>query len=204
MQLSLLLLYALSVLLLIATPGPVMALVVEARLRGGTRQALLTALGSNGASLVLIGVAVLVLGASLSLDPRLLEWISLGGCLFIGYLGLTGLRRGAYNEGQESPSGHGWGRGFLVGIANPKDIVFFIAFFPQFIPITTSFSQSVTWLGLIWLVIDLVILGGYIYLAGRPFSLRHAGRIATAASVALLLIGGLGALYAGARLLGGE
>lgn len=202
MQLSLLLLYAFSVFLLIATPGPVMALVVDARLRAGTRQALLTALGSNGASLVLIAVAALVLGASLSLDPRLLEWISLGGCLFIGYLGLTGLRRGVAGEGQSSRSGHGWGRGFLVGIANPKDIVFFIAFFPQFIPVTASFSRSVTWLGLIWLAIDLAMLGGYIYLAGRPFSQRHGRKIALAANVVLLLIGLMGAVYAGWRLLG--
>ena len=202
MQLSLLLLYALSVFLLIATPGPVMALVVDARLRGGPRQALLTALGSNGASLVLMAVAALVLGASLSLDPRLLEWISLGGGLFIGYLGLAGLRRGFSGQGQQSRSTHGWGRGFLVGIANPKDIVFFIAFFPQFIPITSSFTRSVTWLGLTWLVIDLAILGGYIYLAGRPFSQRHARRIALAASLALLLIGALGAVFAVWRLLG--
>lgn len=202
MHLSLLLLYAVSVCLLIATPGPVMALVVDARLRGGLRQAVLTALGSNGASLVLIAVAALVLGASLALDPRVLDWISLGGCGFVAYLGLAGLRREFTADASSPGSAHGWGRGFLVGLANPKDIVFFIAFFPQFIPITPSFAWSVTWLGLVWLVVDLAILGGYIYLAGRPSSQRHARQIALAASLALVLIGAVGAVYAGRRLFG--
>src|SRR5690606_15519295 len=49
--------YALTVLLLIATPGPVVALIVNTAAACGTRKALFTAVGTNWASLVLIGAA---------------------------------------------------------------------------------------------------------------------------------------------------
>jgi len=70
-NMSLLLAYALSVLMLVATPGPVVALIVSTSMNAGPRQAWLTALGTNAASLLLALLAVLMLSGGLALDPRL-------------------------------------------------------------------------------------------------------------------------------------
>lgn len=55
------LLYCLAVVIMIATPGPVMLLVASAGLKGGYKHALQTIFGTNFASLVLIGLSILSL-----------------------------------------------------------------------------------------------------------------------------------------------
>ena len=47
----------------------------------------------------------------------------------------------------------------LVGISNPKDIIFFSAFFPQFVSISPHLDLSLTILTLTWIVLDFLTLG---------------------------------------------
>ena len=95
MNTPLLLAYLGTIILLIATPGPVVLLVVQTSGRSGSGAAIKTALGANAASLVLVAAAAAVLAGSLALSPHLLQWGGLLGCLFIAWLGFSGLRRGA-------------------------------------------------------------------------------------------------------------
>ena len=55
------LLYCIAVVIMIATPRPVMMLVASAGLKGGYRKAFQTIFGTNFASLILITVSILVL-----------------------------------------------------------------------------------------------------------------------------------------------
>ena len=86
-------------------------------------------------------------------------------------------------------------QGFMVGISNPKDIIFFIAFFPQFIQITESFGKSMVVLSLLWVAIDFAVLSLYIFAIGKIASQRSNRLISLASGVALLLIAGGGLLY---------
>ena len=191
--------YALTVLLLIATPGPVVALIVNTAAASGSRKAMFTAVGTNWASLVLIGAAAWVILTSAAIDKAWLSCMSLLGCLFIGYIAVSTLREclqapAAPTEAQAPKTGRGglW-QGFMVGISNPKDIIFFIAFFPQFIQITESFGKSMVVLSLLWVVIDFAVLSLYIFAIGKIASQRSNRMISLASGVALLLIavGGL-------------
>ncbi len=146
MNSSLLLIYVFSVLALIVTPGPVVALIINTSLQSGSRCALLTAAGTNLASLMLALVAVLILSGSFSVSPGVLSAISFLGCLFILYLAVQGLRYPPGQVPQARRARSGISTGFVVGISNPKDIIFFVAFFPQFIHVADSFSASVAWL----------------------------------------------------------
>ncbi|QXI26997.1 LysE family translocator [Pseudomonas vanderleydeniana] len=207
MNFSLLLLYLLSVALLIVTPGPVVALAINTSLKAGTGRALLTVLGTNGASLVLALLAILILAGSLSLNEQLLNLVSFAGCLFIGHLGLQGLKDALRTPVDDRPqqalpsSRSGFVKGFLVGISNPKDIIFFVSFFPQFIQITPSFGHSALLLTVLWVLVDFSILGLYIHLASRMFSARHKARVTFASSLVLLLVAIFGAGYAARSLL---
>lgn len=91
MNLSLLAAYFAAILLLIATPGPVVVMVANTAARFGARRALLTALGSNWASLLLIGIAALIITGLFAVDMRMLQWIGLLGCLFIGRMAIVSL-----------------------------------------------------------------------------------------------------------------
>ncbi|AVD89776.1 MULTISPECIES: LysE family translocator [unclassified Pseudomonas] len=201
MNTALTLTYALTVLLLIATPGPVVALIVNTAAASGSRKAIFTAVGTNWASLVLIGAAAWVILTSAAIDKTWLSAMSLLGCLFIGHIAVGTLKDAlqapaAEASGEASKAGRGglW-QGFMVGISNPKDIIFFIAFFPQFIQITESFGKSMVVLSLLWVFIDFAVLSLYIFAIGKIASQRSNRLISLASGVALLLIATGGLLY---------
>lgn len=193
--------YALTVLLLIATPGPVVALIVNTAAASGSRKAIFTAVGTNWASLVLIGAAAWIILTSAAIDKTWLSAMSLLGCLFIGYIAVGTLREALAAPAAEAPAEPakpgrgGLLQGFMVGISNPKDIIFFIAFFPQFIQITESFGKSMVVLSLLWVVIDFAVLSLYIFAIGKIASQRSNRMISLASGVALLLIAAGGLLY---------
>ncbi|TNE67243.1 MAG: LysE family translocator [Rhodobacteraceae bacterium] len=209
MNFTLLFAYLTSIVLLIATPGPVVALVLTTAAKRGRRQAILTVLGTNWASLVLIGTAALVISGLLTIDARVLTWVSLIGCLFIAWMAIQALhhtspppeaqptkqlqlaRRGA------SPLLHG----FLAGISNPKDILFFVAFFPQFVGITNRHEISLIILTLLWILFDFAILVSYAAAIHTSAFRRHAHQIAQVSAVFLLCVAIAGGAYSANDLL---
>ncbi|MGL3043583.1 LysE family translocator [Acinetobacter pecorum] len=176
MNISEYILYCLAVVLMIATPGPVMLLVASVGLKGGYAAALRTIFGTNFASLVLIALSVLSLKGLLVINAQWLDAIKLLGCLYIGYLGLQIFREVFFEQAEVtqeklSPVRGGFQQGFLVGISNPKDIIFFAAFFPQFIGITPTLDLSLIMLTLSWIVLDFLTLS-LVYLGFNR--LRHS------------------------------
>lgn len=163
MNISEYLLYCLAVVVMIATPGPVMLLVASSGLKGGYAAALRTIFGTNFASLILIALSILSLKGLLVINEQWLDAIKLLGCLYIGYLGLQIFREVIFQQAESaqkklSPVRGSFQQGFLVGISNPKDIIFFAAFFPQFIGITSDLDLSLIILTLSWIVLDFLTL----------------------------------------------
>ncbi|OLS62305.1 LysE family translocator [Pseudomonas putida] len=195
MNTPLLIAYLGTVILLIATPGPVVLLVLDAASRSGTASAVRTALGANAASLILVAAAAAVLAGTLALSPQVLQWGALAGCLFIGWLGFSGLRDSGAGEEGTAKKANGWWQGFLIGIANPKDILFFVALFPQFIPVTESFGTSIGLLALLWLVVDLGILALYIGLMRHALAQRCRAWVSRLSAWMLLLLAAVGVIY---------
>jgi len=167
-------LFIFSVIIMIATPGPVMILVASAGLKGGYKKALETIFGTNLASLVLIFISVLVLKGVLGINENYLNIIRILGCLYIGYLGFSILKeviQAPHPEAIQTVSAQngGFKKGFLVGISNPKDIIFFSAFFPQFISISPNINFSLSLLTVTWIILDFLTLS-LVYLFFRRLS----------------------------------
>lgn len=209
METSLLAAYVVSVMLLVATPGPVVALVIHTSVRQGAKQAVFTALGTNWASLVLIAAAVLILSGAMSISQDLISFLSLLGCVFIGYIAIDSLKsttltpapdielggHSTYPSRKKGATLSCLAKGFAVAISNPKDIIFFVAFFPQFISITGTFGESVTVLTVLWILIDLAILTAYIFFMQNRIAKKYEKLISVMSSVALLAIAALGLVY---------
>ncbi|CAI8885940.1 LysE family translocator [Kosakonia quasisacchari] len=186
------------VLTLLATPGPVVALVCAAAARGNHARAFLTLAGTNLASLALIALAGLTLAGVVTLSSRLLNLVGLAGSLFIAITAVQALHALRREKGKKISQNGGQGGfvvGFMTAIANPKDILFFIAFFPQFTGITGEFSASITLLTAIWVVLDFSVLTLYILAVKCWLPTKQSGRFATFSSLILLLIGVSGAGY---------
>ena len=56
-----------------------------------------------------------------------------------------------------------------MGISNPKDIIFFAAFFPQFVGITSNLNLSLSILTLSWIILDFLTLS-LVYLSFKRLS----------------------------------
>lgn len=166
MNILLLFTYFIAVLMLLLTPGPVVSLVIGTAANQGAKQAIKTALGTNLASLVLIALSILILIGSLVINPLYFLIFTILGCLYLVYTAVqiiahsikTSIKK--HNNLDKSKNGN-FLKGFIVGISNPKDILFFISFFPQFTSITSSLTTSMTLLTVIWVIIDLSILSLY-------------------------------------------
>lgn len=188
--------YILSVMLLLLTPGPVVALITGTAARYGYRSAFATAIGTNGASLILIAVATLMLRGVISLSPVWLSFLGLAGCVYIGFTALQSLfskpGAGTKDTGTDTQRRGSFLRGFVTGLSNPKDILFFVSFFPQFIAVTRDFTASVLTLCLVWVIFDFAILTLYILTVKKWMPARHGRKIEMMSSLFLLAVAGCG------------
>jgi threonine/homoserine/homoserine lactone efflux protein len=130
--------------LVIVTPGPDTATVIRSALRYGRRGALLTPLGVGTAILAHATVAAFGLSSLLGAAAGLYTVVKLCGAAYLLYLGIQSLRstRGGRAGGAHPPGdtpasagseGSPYGQGFLSAILNPKLVVFFATFLPQFL-----------------------------------------------------------------------
>ena len=105
MNISEYILYCLAVVIMIATPGPVMLLVASAGLKGGYKHTLQIIFGTNFASLVLITLSVLSLKGLLVINENWLNGIKLFGCLYIAWLGIQIFREVWQGQGTTGSQG---------------------------------------------------------------------------------------------------
>lgn len=185
-------LYVISVIVMIATPGPVMILVASAGLKGGYRKALETIFGTNLASLVLIACSILILKGMMNINTTVFLIIKILGCLYIGYLGFGILKEVVQSQNDHiavlKPIDGGLKKGFLVGISNPKDIIFFSSFFPQFIGIHPDINLSLTLLVVTWIILDFLTLSVVYFSFNQLSKSRHYPKILGLCGLILVLI----------------
>jgi len=184
--------YVFAVILLIITPGPVVALVLRNSLLGGFRAGFLTTLGTNFASLFIIGVSIAIILGIIKISQTLLFWLSLLGCVFIFYLGFSSFIQSfkiqIENTNLKHDSKNHFSQGFFIAISNPKDIIFFIAFFPQFIHISPDLNSSLFLLVILWIICDFFVLLTYAFLGRSNLLLRFKKFIVRLSDSVLMLI----------------
>lgn len=187
---GILFLYVITVITMIAIPGPVAVLVTGAGLAGGARKAFNTIAGTNAASLVLILLSALVVKGIFAINETAFSVLKLAGACYIGWIGWEILRESrADDQGRLAvqPRVGGFSKGFVMAISNPKDIIFFASFFPQFIGITPDPNTSIALLTGLWIVLDFATLF-LIYLLVARLLKPSVHRTMLRISGALLLI----------------
>ncbi|MDF1750134.1 MAG: LysE family transporter, partial [Alphaproteobacteria bacterium] len=80
--------------------------------------------------------------------------------------------------------------GFLTGLTNPKTIVFYIAFFPQFIDVTLPPAPQIAVMTISFIGLAILLDGGYALLAGRirPYLMDAKRAVLRARMTGTLLI----------------
>lgn len=86
-------------------------------------------------------------------------------------------------------------QGLFLSLSNPKDILFFIAFFPQFLGITHSLYLSLAVLTLSWIALDFSLLLTLSYISQKIQLERFETSIALLSDMVLVMIGIFGVMY---------
>lgn len=134
---STLLAFALASLLLIVVPGPSVLFVISRGVALGRRAAVLTVVGNTAGALVQALLVAAGVGAIVERWVVVYEVLRLAGATYIVYLGVQAFRhRRSLADVIDVGVVHSkrlLREGFVVGVTNPKVIVFFTAVLPQFV-----------------------------------------------------------------------
>ena len=130
-------LFVLATSLLILTPGPNVALIVANSMAYGARYGLLTVAGTTAAVFVHMLFVGFGMGRAMGTVGAALEWVRWIGVAYLLYLGVQQWRAAPADLGavgaQRKSARAMFRRAALVSLSNPKVLLFYGAFFPQFI-----------------------------------------------------------------------
>ncbi|MFD0361581.1 LysE family translocator [Nocardia sp. GCM10030253] len=192
-------------LLIIVIPGPGVLFTIGRALALGRRAALVSVFGhSAGVFVALLFVAV-GLGALIAASAFALTVVKLVGALYLMYLGVQAFRqRKALREAlgavdDSSSDTRVFRQGVLVGLTNPKSIVFFSAVLPHFAdPDAGAMPLQFLILGSIFLGIALVSdsAWGLLAASARSWFARSPRRLEAVGGAGGAMIFGLGASVA--------
>ena len=163
--------YTVTTAMLIVMPGPIVTLVLAKSLSHGTRTGVATAIGATTGTAVLLTLGASGMSWVLGTLSDWLLWIRWAGAAYLIFLGIRQWSSTFYtlrdNETKKGSIIMTMGHGFIIAITNPKTIIFFVAFFPQFIDPTNSINQQLFTMCLTFIFLALIIDGSYALLAGH-------------------------------------
>jgi len=195
-----LLTFAVTAILLIVVPGPSVLFVVSRGVSLGRRAALVTVAG-NAVGIYLQVLAVAIgLGAVIERSIVALQALKLAGALYLMYLGIQALRHRrelatVLDAATVRPRRRIFREGFVVGVTNPKNIVFFTAVLPQFVDRSGApVAVQMIVLGTIYVAIALVSdsIWGIVAGTARSWFARSPKRLELLGGTGGLVMLGLG------------
>lgn len=204
MTLELYLAYLLACLLITLIPGPTVTLIVANSLRHGARAGLLNVAGTQAGLALMMLILMVGLSSVIAAMAWLFDWLRLVGAVYLVWLGwklLRGSSREVEIEKAAPPRGGFFTQGFLVLMANPKALLWFGAFIPQFVDPKGNYVGQIALLGLSAMSIAALTDGAYAVLTGRAGALISKARVKllSRAGGVLLVGGGLWLAFTRAR-----
>ena len=181
--------FVLASFILVVVPGPSVLFVISRGVALGRKAAVLTVLGNEIGLLIQVLLVAAGIGSLVERSVVAYEVLRLAGAAYIVYLGVQAIRhRRALSTVLDvtatRSTRHIVREGFVVGITNPKAIVFFTAVLPQFVdPDGAAVPMQMVLLGLISVTVAFVsdsawgVLAGTAraWLSGAPHRLERLG-----------------------------
>src|SRR5438445_9687590 len=197
MSLQVYLAFVAACIALALIPGPVVTLVIANGLRHGTRAALTNIAGVQAGLAIVIGIVAIGLTSLMATMGYWFDWVRFAGAAYLVWLGIKLIRTPVEGVSTDAPPppprGGFFLQGFLVLLSNPKVLVFFGAFIPQFMDMEKPNLPHVARLGLTFMVIAALTDLVYALLAGRArrFFSRSRTRLLSRISGGFMIGGGI-------------
>jgi len=166
--------YIIAAMIIILAPGPSVLFVIARAIAWGRKVAVVTVAGNVTGAFVLSSLVAFGLGPILQRSDLAFVAVQWGGGLYLVYLGIDAIRKRKVhaadmtNQSPVEPRVFQSIRdGFMVGVLNPKGLVFYAAVLPQFIDRDRgSITGQLLFLGALFSVLAFFSDGSWGLLAG--------------------------------------
>ena len=196
MSLELYLTYVLTCAVITLIPGPTVTVIIANSLAHGPRAGLLNVAGTQLGLGLMMAILVVGLSSVIAAMGWLFDWLRWAGAAYLVWLGFQLLRSPEmlHQENAKTvPRGGFLLQGFLVLMANPKALLWFGAFIPQFVDPKGNYVGQIVLLGVTAMAVAFVSDGAYAVLTGRAgaFLSKNRIRLVSRLSGAFLIGGGI-------------
>ena len=198
MSLTLLAGFTLASFLIVIVPGPTVTVIIANSIRSGAGAGLANVAGTQAGLLIMLVIVALGLETVVALMAQAFVWLKFAGAAYLIWLGVKLLRSdgniGDVARVKAPKTGYFW-QGFVVIWSNPKALLFYGAFIPQFIDPSQTAALSTFWqtvvFGLIFMAVATVFDSIYALIAGKAGAMLTRGRVRVVEKLSgLFLIGG--------------
>ena len=186
--------YLLACVVFTLVPGSTVTLIIANSLTHGTRAGLLNVAGTQVGLAVYVGVLVIGLASVIETMGMWFEAVRFLGAAYLIWIGIKLFRsQGRLDElgRTQAPRGGFFLQGLLVMLSNPKVLIFFGAFIPQFVDPKGDYVSQVILLGATAMATAAITDAGYAILTGRARQMLTTTRVKLISKVSgAFLIGG--------------
>ncbi|MBY8148205.1 LysE family translocator [Vibrio fluvialis] len=161
--------YLTAVVALLLLPGPDMLLIASSSLSYGRKVGVFASLGNATSGIILTMLAALGVSALIAMSPVALQILHLLGGAYLLKMGFDCMRANAAQapelEGSQMMASTFYQRALVSNLLNPKALVFFVMFLPQFVSgnIAATSGEQMLALGLLLnvcgLLFNLLLVG---------------------------------------------
>lgn len=176
-DLGLLPLYLTTVIALLLIPGPDMLLIASSSLSYGKKVGVYASFGNATSGLILTLLAAMGVSAVIAMTPMALEVLRILGAAYLLKMGWDCIRSSAAEAPeiaqQNNLAKQLYKRAVISNLLNPKALIFFVLFLPQFVSsqLTASSGEQMLALGLLLNVMGLafnLLLVALVGTIGKP------------------------------------
>jgi threonine/homoserine/homoserine lactone efflux protein len=186
--------YLVACILITIIPGPTVTLIIANSLTHGTRAGLLNVAGTQLGLAIMLGVLLVGLSSVIATMGVWFDYVRIAGAVYLIWIGWKLLRvKGGIGDVGATPKPRGgfFLQGFLVLMSNPKALLWFGAFIPQFVDPAGNYVGQIVVLGATAMATAALTDGAYAILGGRTGRFMSVQRIRLASRLSgLFLIGG--------------
>ena len=185
-DLAILPLYLTTVIALLLIPGSDMLLIVSSSISYGRKVGIYASLGNATSGLLLTLLASMGVSALITMTPMTLQLLRLLGSAYLLKIGWDCMRSGPVGTPEIAQENNLakilYRRAVFSNLLNPKALLFFVLFLPQFVSaeLTASSSEQMLALGLLLNVMGLLfnlLLVGMVSSVGKPLLKNEKFRV---------------------------
>ena len=181
MPIELLITFILASFVVVIVPGPMVTVIIANSIRYGAKAGLMNVAGSQLGLAVVLAVLVAGLNTLMQTMGWWFDWLRLAGAAYLIYLGIKMIRAGgeigdvAVDDSKGSPNF--FLQGFVVMLSNPKALLFYGAFIPQFLNTESSLVGQTIFLGVVFMIVGAIFDSLYALMAGQAGNWLSRSRI---------------------------